>query len=97
MNLFFNHNLQCSKCEKVFSPVYSSSQNLSTTGSRSAAAQSSAGRGEGEINKSINIDKSDGGSLPMTRGISSARQQQQLCVFCRLRDPSRKFSVDDYS
>ena len=88
MNLFY---LQCSKCEKMFSPVYSSSQNLSTTGSRSAA-QSNAGGGE--VN---NIDKSDGGSLPITRGISSVRQQQQLCVFCRLRDPSRKFSVDNYS
>ena len=81
----------------MFSPVYSSSQNLSTTGLRSAAQSSAGGGGGGEINKSINVDKSEGGSLPLTRGNSSARQQQQLCVFCRLRDPSRKFSVDNYS
>ena len=76
----------------MFSPAYSSSQNLSTTVAAAQSAEGGGGKGE------INTDKSDGGNLPVIRGISSARQQQQqLCVFCRLRDPSRRFSVDDYS
>ena len=69
----------------MFSPVYNS-QLLPTTTTATVEG------GEGGI-QSINMDNSDGrnsgGSLP--RGISSAEQQQrlQLCVFCRLRDPSR--------
>ena len=67
----------------MFSPAYNS-QILPTA---------TAATVEGGGIKNINTDNGDGcdSSDNQPRDISSAeqRQQLQLCVFCRLRDPSR--------
>lgn len=90
----------------MFSPAFNS-QILPTTTTVSAAqsveedGEEPGGGGGGIIRTDQNGDDhcDSPANQPMARGISSAEQRQQLllqlCVFCRLRDPSR--TIDQVS
>ena len=88
-------SVQCFKCEKMFSPAYSSQIIPSTTITGTTAAITTSAL-EGRNPNSTSSDHTStssagGGGENYHRDISSAeqRRQLQLCVFCRLQDPSR--------
>ena len=74
--------MQCAKCDKMFSPAYNS-QILSTT---TATVERERIQ---NINTDNNSGSGDDGNYPREVSSSEQQQQLQLCVFCRLQDPSR--------